>query len=568
MKRFSRRWLLIVLLLLLPFAAWSGDSGLERLRPLDGLVIQVGPTGIILDCGLQKGVRLGDLFTVIVPGAPLVHPATGRVIGTQERKISVLKVVKVEREYAVAIPLSRYRRVPVLRGQRVRRFSDQNLLFIDAAGSNLDTYSRLKNALPTLNWAAYNVGLAYRRYLPSLTGLRSLGYDLYLVADRQRLLLYNGDLELLTTWSTTAATTAAPAPALFGRESGAYNFSTKAEKQTIMSRYRKLDEIKLVVRSLDIGEMTGDRIPEVVFTDGIKLYVYSLTDRGLQYRYRYRYDKWGSVMNVQLADLDGDGRDEIIINTLNETEDGFSSFVIAYRQKFQVVVDHVHYFMGVIGGKSVRDPGAYFLGQSFASEKVFGTTVHRLRLQGKQVVSGEAFAVPLGFRLAGAYYGDINGDGRRELCFINRQSFLEIYQGSKRLWVSDQRVGGSLNYVQVEVGTTKVSFTDKIPINATPVAVDLDGDRHPELLLISNRSTASTAVGEFGFLAKGSVVMVRKTEVGYSLLPVTGQVSGPLQSLNLVGNEMLATMVKRGEDLLKTSGTSYLLGFPLPTPRR
>ena len=273
-------------------------------------------------------------------------------------------------------------------------------------------------------------------------------------------------------------------------------------------------------------------------------------------------------MNVQLADLDGDGRDEIIINTLNETEDGFSSFVIAYRQKFQVVVDHVHYFMGVIGGKSVRDPGAYFLGQSFASEKVFGTTVHRLRLQGKQVVSGEAFAVPLGFRLAGAYYGDINGDGRRELCFINRQSFLEIYQGSKRLWVSDQRVGGSLNYVQVEVGTTKVSFTDKIPINATPVAVDLDGDRHPELLLISNRSTASTAVGEFGFLAKGSVVMVRKTEVGYSLLPVTGQVSGPLQSLNLVGNEMLATMVKRGEDLLKTSGTSYLLGFPLPTPRR
>ncbi len=565
--------LLIAGFIIFPSLVWGSASGdmLERFHPLDGYVVQASPREIIIDCGLQKGVRIGDLFTVVVSGPPLVHPTTGRVIGSRDQKVSVLKVVRVDTAYAVALPLGRYARSPVLRGQRVRRFTSQRLLFIDVDGRELEAYSRLKSFMPQLNWEEYAVGLRYRASLNPIINLRSLGYDLYMVADHQRITIFDGDASLLGTIPAAAlqsqrqiaGTAAVPAG------TGVYALSTADREKVKISSYRKAGEINLVVKSLDMGDVTGDRLPEVVFTNGEKIYVYTLTAKGLKYRYRYAFDKWGTLANIQVADVDGDRKKEIIVNSFKETEDGFSSFIIGFKNnKFQVLAQGIPFIMGVIGGDSISQKGTYFLGQDFAAEEIFGHQVHRLRLQNGEVHSGESFAVPQGFRLVGAVYDDVNGDGRRELCFINKQNYLEIYSGSKRLWVSDQRLGGSLHYLQIDVGTARMSSTEKIPVNPSLRAFDIDGDGAKELMVVKNTSSISTAVGEFGFLSRGSVVMVKKSGTGYSVLNLTGTVDGPLQSLNFYNHELFCAMVKRGEDLLKVTGDSYLLSFPLPGQRR
>ncbi len=563
--------LIIVCAAILPSLVWGNMTGdeLERFQPLDGYVVQSSPREIIIDCGLQKGVRIGDLFTVIVSGPPLVHPTTGQIIGNRDRKVSVLKVVKVDTAYAVTFPLGRYVRVPVLRGQRVRRFTNQRLLFIDADGQGMDSYSRLKSALSQLTWEAYAVGQRYRGAINPITNLRSLGYDLYMVADSRRITIFNGDVELLGTVPTMVLRRQVADRTMGGAVAGgAYSLSTVDREKVRMSSYRKVGTINLVVKCLDIGDVTGDRQPEAVFTNGEKIYVYTLTAKGLKYRYRYVFDKWGTIANIQLADIDGDGKKEIIVNSFKETKDGFSSFVIGYRHnKFQLLAQGVPFIMGVIGGDSVSQKGAYFLGQTFAADEIFGNQVYRLRLGNGDVISGDVFAIPRGFRLVGAVYDDVNGNGRRELCFINKQSYLEIYSGSKRLWVSEERLGGSLQNLQIEVGTTRMSTTDKIAINPPLRAIDVDGDGEKELLVVKNTSSVSTAVGEYGFLSRGSVSMVKKSGTGFSVLRLTGTVDGPIQSLNVLGKEMFVTMVKRGGDLLKTTGDGYLLAFPLPVGR-
>ncbi len=560
--------LLIVCLAALPSLIWGDMAGdeLERFHPLDGYVVQSTPREIIIDCGLQKGVRIGDLFAVVVSGPPLVHPTTGRVIGNREQKVSVLKVVRVDNAYAVALPLGRYARVPVLRGQKVRRFTRQRLLFIDADGQEMESYSKLKAFLPQLIWEEYSAGLRYRAAINPITNLRSLGYDLYMIADCQRISIFNGDVDLIATIPAAALRreTVTGASRASAGVAG-YTLSTSEREKVRISSYRKAGEMNLVVKSLDMGDVTGDRLPEVVFTDGEKIYVYTLTAKGLKYRYRYAFDKWGTLANIQVADIDGDRKKEIIVNSFKETEDGFSSFVIGFRDnKFQLLAQGVSFIMGVIGGDSVSQKGTFFLGQTFAIDEIFGHQVYQLRYRNGKVSSGDAFAVPQGFRLVGAVYDDVNGDGRRELCFINKQSYLEIYSGSKRLWVSDQRLGGSLHDLQIEVGTARISTTEKISINPPLRAVDTDGDGTKELLVVKNTSSIFTAVGEYGFLSRGSVSMVKKSGTGFSVLKLTGTVEGPLQSLNTYNHELFATMVKRGEDLLRTTGDSYLLSFPLP----
>lgn len=314
-----------------------------------------------------------------------------------------------------------------------------------------------------------------------------------------------------------------------------------------------------------IGDLDNDGLKEIVFSDGEKIYVYQLTDHGLKYIYRYHFDKWGSIINIQVGDITGDYRDEIIVNTFKESEDGFSSFIISKnKDNYRIVADNIPFIMDLLGGRSVANKGVYFVGQGFAEGEFYDHSVCRLKFKNGKVFSSEYFSVPTGFTLPGAVYDDINNDQIKELCFINKQNYLEIYQGDKRLWVSDERLAGSLQNVQYEVGTPRVSFTEKRQVNSPLITHKLNNNGAQEILLIDNKSDMSTSLGEYGFLSKGNIKMLRSNGDRFIIQKMTGQLSGPIQGLQIVNNELICAMVKRGDDFMKFSGHTCLLAFPLP----
>ena len=560
----------VVTLLALSLPVLAADP-MTRFKPLSGYLVQVGPQGIVVDCGRKKGVAVGDLFAVLQPGPPLIHPVTGRPMGVQERLVASLKVMRVEADYAICRPLKRYLRVPLRRGSLVKRFDEMAALFIDLNGNGIELFSRIREELPQLDWADYGVGLQHRNSLRRPGGPGAMGYDLYVVNEGRNLTFYNGDQELVVAWnaaqfsnqdSSTAGGSAGKA------KKGKYGLSTSSAGKAILTKYRQMAKVNLVVKGMDVGDLDNDGISEMVFTDGEKIYVYQMTERGLKYSYRYYFEQWGTIVNLQVSDITGDRRDEILVNTFNETEDGFSSFVIAkVKGKYRIIADNIPFVIGLLGGHSVADKEVYFVGQGFAEEELFSNTVSRLEFKRGKVSSTKRFSVPTGFTLPGAVYGDVNNDGVRELCFINKNNFLEIYQGSKRLWLSDERLAGSLQNVQYEVGTEKVSYTEKRQISAPMRIYDIDGNGAKEILLIDNKSGMSTSFGEYGFLNQGNIKMIRHSASGFDVQKVTGAIGGPVQGLQIVKDELICAMIKRGEDILKISGNTYLLAFPLPRKR-
>ncbi len=563
---------LLIMALLVVSASIAMANQEVRFRPLAGYLVQAGAQGIVIDCGRKKGVAVGDLFAVLQPGAPLIHPVTGKSMGGQEKFISTLKVMRVDTGYAVCRPLSRYFRVPLTRGLVVRRFTRMPAIFIDLNGNGVELFSRVRESLPQLNWAGYGVGLRHRQALRRPGGPGAMGYDLYVVNQGPELTFYNGDQELVAAWNaqqftggTSHSGSAAETYGAAAAAAGKYALSTSDKDQAILTRYRQLAKVTLVVKGMDVGDLENDGIPEIVFTDGEKIYVYQVTDKGLKYRYRYHFERFGTIINIQVGDITGDRRDEIMVNTFKETEDGFSSFVISKREgKYRIIADHIPFVMGLLGGHSVAEKGVYFVGQGFAEEELFSSQVAQLHFVGGKVSSFGKFMVPLGFTLPGAVYADINHDRIKELCFINKNNFLEIYQGDKRIWVSDERLAGSLQDVQYEVGTEKVSYTEKRQISSPLRVYDVDGDGIPELLLNDNESDMSTSLGEYGFLSKGQVKMLKFSGQGFVVRKVTGTIDGPLQGIQIINGELVCAMVKRGDDLLKLSGNTYLLAFPLP----
>ncbi|MCD6292715.1 MAG: VCBS repeat-containing protein [Deltaproteobacteria bacterium] len=455
---------LISLLVSLP--AEAADP-VTRFQPLSGYLVQVGPQGVVVDCGHKKGVAVGDLFAVLQPSSPLIHPVTGQPMGVQERLVASLKVQRVEADYAICKPLKRYLRIPLVRGSLVKRFAFMAAIFIDLNGNGVELFSRVREALPQLDWADYGVGLQHRQSLRRPGGPGAMGYDLYVVNQGSNMTFYNGDQELVAAWKSVNFSRMGNVQGADGSRvsrkggKGRYGLSTDDTDKPILTRYRQMAEVNIVVKGIDVGDLDNDGIPEMIFTDGEKIYVYQMTDRGLKYNYRYHFNKWGSIVNVLVGDIDGDQRDEILINVLKESEDGFSSFVITKKgKKYRVMADHIPFVMGFLGGKSVADKGVYFVGQGFDEEALFNNKVSRLKFSQGEVLSVGKFTVPMGFTLPGAVYDDINNDHIKELCFVNQQNFIEIYQGRKRLWVSDERLAGSLHSVQYEVGTEKVNYTE------------------------------------------------------------------------------------------------------------
>ncbi len=541
----------------------------DGFKPVSGYLVQTGTAGVIIDCGQRKGVSIGDLFAVLERGKPLIHPVTGQTLGTREKVKIVLKVIRVEADYSICHPLKRYFGVIPTPGSPVKRFAVMPALFIDLNGTGIELFSRLRDALPQLSWADYKTGLKLQQTLQN-GGPARLGYDFYVVNQGLNLTLYNGDNGLIRTidtrqFSSPEGTAHNPEQKrLREKSNGRYRFSTTDSDNLLLTQYRQIAKLNLVVKSLSTGDLDNDGQPEIVFTDGENIYIYQISDHGLKYKYRYHFNKWGSIINVVVGDISGDHRAEIMVNVFKESEDGFSSFVISENLgKYRIQQDNIPFIMSLLGGRSVADKGVYFVGQGFAEKEFYDHQVAQLELKNNKVSSRGKFSVPAGFTLPGALYCDINNDRIKELCFINRQNFLEIYQGRRRLWISSERLAGSLQSVQYEVGTPRVSYTEKRSINPSLISYVVNSNGAKELLLIDNESDMSTAVGEYGRLNKSHIKTLRSNGKDFTLQKMTGQLSGSIQGLQIVNGELLCAMVKRGDDLMKLTGSTCLLAFPL-----
>ncbi|MDD3886041.1 MAG: CsgG/HfaB family protein [Victivallaceae bacterium] len=81
-------------------AVTAGNYLLNRLDPVAVAAVENG--SVYLSRGAGAGVFAGQTFTVFNPGKPVVHPKTGRVIGTAETKAGVVKVVSTLPDMSVA----------------------------------------------------------------------------------------------------------------------------------------------------------------------------------------------------------------------------------------------------------------------------------------------------------------------------------------------------------------------------------------------------------------------------------------------------------------------------------
>jgi hypothetical protein len=366
----------LLLLLLLPVVATATvlpEKLAADFAPLDGVVVLATPGQILIDRDAASGVVVGDLFAVMTPGAPILHPTSGAVLGRSQSVSGWLRVAGVRSGYSEATLLPESSAAPI--GAQISRFADAEALLIDAPGSAADLYPQLQSTLPQLRWLGY---FSDAGSLPALTAtprlLFSAANNTLEVREERSGLLRRYPLALPAPVATAVAT--APAP--------------------VTSSYWNGPLHNGVARALEIADLDGDgRIETITATHhGIEIGRFS----GKEYQKLAELNLGLSLnlLSLDAFDSDNDGKMELWVTASRETE--LDSLVLLWDGKNTITrgAEHLNWWLRAL---TLPGAGRALLAQKMGSEDFSGEIMH-IALHNGQIKTAPA-ALPASLALYG-----------------------------------------------------------------------------------------------------------------------------------------------------------------------
>ncbi|MBE0505064.1 MAG: VCBS repeat-containing protein [Desulfuromonadales bacterium] len=364
----------LLLFLLLPVVATATvlpEKLATDFAPIDGVVVLATPGQILIDRDAASGVVVGDLFAVLTPGAPILHPTSGAILGSSQRVSGWLRIAGVRSGYSEATLLPESSAASI--GVKISRFAEAEALLIDAPGSAADLYPQLQNTLPQLRWLGYFTDAGS---LPAQTAtprlLFSASNNTLEVREERSGLLRRYPLAL----PAAVVTAVAPAP--------------------VTSSYWNGPLHNGVARGLEIADLDGDgRVETIIATHhGIEIGRFS----GKEYQKLAELNLGLSlnILAVDAFDSDSDGKMELWVTANRETE--LDSLVLLWDGKSTITrgAEHLNWWLRAI---TLPGAGRTLLAQKMGGEDFSGEIMH-IALHNGQIKTAPA-ALPATLTLYG-----------------------------------------------------------------------------------------------------------------------------------------------------------------------
>jgi hypothetical protein len=574
------------------------DQVLSLFPKVDGDVLEAANGAVTLSLGRKDGVVAGIELSVYREGRELRHPRTGALLGRTEQAVGRVLVEQVLEGYSTGkitqgtdvkagdrarvsagkIPITV---VPLVEGVKdgLAEAAVQELVdgltrtgrFQIAMGDSL-AVSLLQEGLQRQE-ILDGKGLAklaerYKIENALIVHVKSVQKKPFLEA---RLFSLPGPSTLMTTGlfvppsvrstpkgdfsasgQARANQNARPPQSLLARlltgelDSGAYSTGEGSIPLKEIAKY------PFVVTSLDVAVAPADKVARMVITDGQKVYLYRIVERVLEPEWTWTSDASAGVFSVQLADLDGDGVLEVVVNRYHPNPGILlKSMVLTTRdgRPTVLVYDAAHILLAMdLTGDGVKKT---LWGQDFAQAGFFRKgQIERLALRNRSLALDGRVQVPSEFRATGATMSNIGGkDAIRSLAYIDEHSRLRIAMGNQELWRSSSAVGGGVVKLVVDTqiergGRSYIYFSEP-----HPVAIDLDGDGIEEIVVVQNQ-------------VPGRMAVIYKGPAGYRFQSVASGFEGTITGLGAIPGDpvpSLVVAVTRFYGLLTTAGDTQII---------
>ncbi len=305
--------------------------------PLKGRVVSARGDWVIIDVGRDRGVFPGMVFTVYRPGKPYYHPITGVLLGYTEKDLGVLQVVRAYPQSSLGIFRGRGEVKP---GDGVR---------ISASKINLYLFPLIDKTGEGFNLMAFTQRL--RAYLGETGRFNIFGEERVILTISTA--SEGGYLEALKKLEADPKVQGAALIGSIVKDKGDYYFQGDLIS---LGTGKRIDHFYLMLGrggwkpmiergllfassnwaddglAMGVGDFDGKGKPEVLlaFKDRLDLYRIDIKSSRMRLLSSFRLKPKTRLLAMDVADLNGDGRAEVVISTADENLFALRSSIISF----------------------------------------------------------------------------------------------------------------------------------------------------------------------------------------------------------------------------------------------
>jgi hypothetical protein len=574
------------------------DQVLGLFPKVDGDVIEASGGAVTLSLGRRDGLVSGIELSVYREGRELRHPRTGALLGRTEQAVGRVLVEQVFEAYAtgrvtqgadvragdrarVSAGKIRLTVIPLVEGVKdgLAEAAVQELVdgltrtgrFSVAMGDPL-AVALLQEGLQRQDiLAGKGLAKAAERFKVEhalVVHIRPVQKKPFMDV---RLFAFPGASSLMTTGLFVPPSVRAAPKGDFSASGQVRNSQTARPQLSLLARLltgeldsgtyssgegtiplKEVAKFPFVVLSLDVAVAPSDRVPRMAITDGQKVYLYRIVEQALEPEWTWPGDASASVFAVQLADLNGDGVLEVVVNRYHPnpgillksailtTRNGSPAVLVRDVPQILLAMD--------VTGEGVRKA---LWSQDFAQTGFFKQgQADLMTLRDGALVPGARVRLPATFRATGATMANSGGkNALRTLAFIDEHSRLRLAVESEEIWRSSSPVGGGGAKLVVETQIERGGRNYIYLAEPNPLAIDLDGDGVEEIVVAQNQ-------------VPGRMAVVFKGPAGYRFQSVNSGFEGTITGLGAVPGEpvpSLVVAVTRFYGLLTNAGDTQII---------
>ena len=330
---------------------------------------------------------------------------------------------------------------------------------------------------------------------------------------------------------------------------------------TSAAKFWKSPNMKLDVQGIALGDIDGDGLNETVILGEHSIMVKRMEQGRFANVAEYQGEKYQKCFWVDVADVNGNGMDEIFVSAISGHSLRPESFVMEWNGSgLSMIAEKQHMYFSVIRAAG-QEPELY--GQRPSSGDPLLPGVFPLYLEGGDYVTGSKVNAPDYTQVFGINFAKL-GDVQvlRPLIYNADDHIRLINSKGKNDWKGDESYGGSHKYLKLPDSQSRVYLKQRI------VVTDLNNDGVNEVLVNQNTGSTGKLFERYRKYTSGSFVCLGWDGLGLAPLWHTRKVSGYMSDFFVGdfdndGQPELVGAVVSGNAIIGGNEKSSLIAYEL-----
>lgn len=294
------------------------------------------------------------------------------------------------------------------------------------------------------------------------------------------------------------------------------------------------------MRTMAVGDVNGDGQKEILLLAGRNLMIFGTRDNAIVQLAETSLPTTLTIHALNLADLNGDGKDEIYLSGTDGLYVSSTIMQYATGDGFTTIGQNIPWYLRPL---FMPGKGWQLAGQKRGMARIdlLSPGVYLLALDKKYNITKESrIALPDSINLFDFVYADLDGDGFYEIVAVDQHEKLRVYNpGNELMWVSQKNFASS----KVYLGPSRGGATSKTDTrNFTE-----DEDENRDLIFVPERIIV-TDINQDG---KQEIVVSEGTKTGF----------GFFNRLRLYDSGAVVSMAWNDSALVESWRTGNLKGY-------